>query len=52
MTIPTYDGLVYFEDWLEAEGYYREIYDEEEKDRLYDEFCEWAEENGLIPEYC
>lgn len=66
MTIKIYDGgIVYFENWLKDNGYgYSNEIKENmaidgstedeisiEIDRLYDEFCQWADEQGLTPMY-
>lgn len=63
--VKVFDGYVYFDHWLEVNGYHSksEIRESmlidghseeevsEELDGIYDEFCEWADENDLSPQY-
>ena len=64
--VPVYDGVVYFDDWLKANGYKSKEYIKElyastgmtsdECDEcittLWESFIYWAEHNNLIPMEC
>ncbi len=63
--VRVFDGYVQFDEWLEVNGYESksqikenvlfedgsEDEAQEEIDNLYDDFCEWADENDLTPQY-
>jgi len=64
LELPVFDGCVYFDDWLKANGYFTQSsfrenaivngYSEEvieaELESLENEFHEWAERNGFQAE--